>query len=435
MKLSLSKIFRGDRGIWMIIFFLFIYSMLSVYSASGQLAYRDGDGSTTTYLLRQTFMLLLSISFIVLIHHIPYRYFSKLSVILWYSSIALLIFTLFFGLNVNDARRWIMLPGGLTFQTSDFAKVALLMYLSRVLALKEEEINSYKGVFRHVFLPIVITTGLILPANLSTAVLIFGVSMILVFFSNLKFKYFAAMIGVVLIFGVVFIGAVKTFKDFGRFSTWNSRIEGFTSSDGEENIQEKHSKIAVATGGLFGKGPGKSNQRNILPHPYSDYIFAVIVEEFGLIIGAIPLILLYLFLYLRVKIIVKKVPRKFGVYVVSGLATLIVLQAFSNMAVTTNIIPVTGQPLPFVSYGGTSIFFIGMALGVILSVSREVTDTEKQKLAEEAEADAAMEQPEPANTDNTEENSEIELTEIIETENIETENIELTEEFKHGRKK
>jgi len=294
-----------------------------------------------------------------------------------------------------------MLPGGLTFQTSDFAKIALLMYLSRVLALKEAEINSYKGVFKHVFLPVAITTGLILPANLSTAVLIFGVSMILVFFSNLKFKYLAAMLGVVMIFGVIFIGAVKTFKDVGRFATWNSRIEGFfAGGDKEENIQEKHAKIAVATGGLFGKGPGKSNQRNILPHPYSDYIFAVIVEEFGLIIGAIPLILLYLFLYLRVKIIVKKVNRKFGVYVVSGLATLIVLQAFANMAVTTNIIPVTGQPLPFVSYGGTSIFFIGMALGVILSVSREVTDLEKQKLAESEEVSEPSETVQ--NVDDTE---------------------------------
>lgn len=383
MKLKFSNIFKGDKGIWMIIFFLFIYSMLSVYSASGQLAFRDGNGSTTAYLIRQAFMLLLSISVITIIHHIPYKYFSRASVILWYLSIGLLIFTLFFGMNVNDARRWILLPGGITFQTSDFAKVALLMYLSRVLALKEEEINSWKGCFKQVFLPIALTTGLILPANLSTAVLIFGVAMILVFFSNLKFKYYAGMIGVVMIIGIMFLGAVKTFKDVGRFATWNSRIEGFTDSKKAENIQEKHAKIAVATGGLFGKGPGKSNQRNILPHPYSDYIFAIIVEEFGLILGAIPLILLYLFLFLRVKIIAKKVNRKFGVYVVSGLATMIVLQAFSNMAVTTNIIPVTGQPLPFVSYGGTSIFFIGMAFGIILSVSREITDAEKLKQDEE----------------------------------------------------
>jgi cell division protein FtsW len=384
MNFSIKNIFQGDRGIWIIIFFLFFFSILSVYSAAGQLAYRLSDGDTTQYLFRQGFFLLFSVSIIVITHLIPYKYFSKLSVYLWYFSIALLIFTLFWGMNVNDARRWIMLPGGLTFQTSDFAKIALLMYLSRVLALKEEEINTYKGCFKQIFLPIAVTCGLILPANLSTAVLLFGVSMILVFFSQLKFKYFAAMIGVVLIFALGFIMLIKTYQDFGRFATWNSRIEGFSSPDKEENIQEKHAKIAVATGGLFGKGPGKSVQRNILPHPYSDYIFAVIVEEFGLILGAIPLILLYLFLFLRAKKIVKKVNRKFGAYVVSGLSTLIVLQAFSNMAVTTNIIPVTGQPLPFVSYGGTSILFIGLAFGIILSVSREVNQLEKQQKEENA---------------------------------------------------
>jgi cell division protein FtsW len=372
----INKIFRGDKGIWIIIFFLFIYSMLSVYSAAGQLAYRDADGNATQYLLKQAFMLFLSISFIIIVHNVPYRYFSKISVYLWYLSIGLLVFTLFFGLNVNDARRWILLPGGITFQTSDFAKIALLMYLSRVLAFKEAEYNSYLGTFKLIYFPVVLTAGLILPANLSTALLIFGVSMILVFFSNLKFKYLASMLGVTLVFGLLFIVVVKTFKDVGRFETWNNRIESFMDPSKEENIQEKHSKIAIATGGLFGKGPGKSNQRNILPHPYSDYIFAVITEEFGLLIGAIPLLLLYLFFFLRVKIIVKKVKRKFGAFAVSGLATLIVLQAFSNMAVATNIIPVTGQPLPFVSYGGTSIFFIGLAFGIILSVSREITDAE-----------------------------------------------------------
>jgi len=380
--------------------------MLSVYSAAGQLAYRDAGGNATHYLLKQAFMLILSISFIIIVHNIPYRYYSKISVYLWYLSIGLLVFTLFFGLNVNDARRWILLPGGITFQTSDFAKIALLMYLSRVLAFKESEINSYKGSFKLIYIPIIITAGLILPANLSTALLLFGVSMILVFFSNLKFKYLAAMLGVSLLAGVLFFGVVKTFKDIGRFETWNNRIENFTSPDKEENIQEKHSKIAVATGGLFGKGPGNSNQRNILPHPYSDYIFAIIIEEFGLLIGAIPLILLYMFLFLRTKMIVKKVKRKFGAYAVSGLATLIILQAFSNMAVATNIIPVTGQPLPFVSYGGTSIFFIGLAFGIILSVSREITDAENQN----AEDNASSEENIPIEENNL--STSIDLTEI-----------------------
>ncbi len=378
MKLTLKNIFQGDRGIWIIIFFLFIYSALSVYSASAQLAFRHGGGSPTPYLIRQIFFLVLAIVGIVIIHFIPYRYFSKMSVYLWYLSLALLVFTLIWGLNVNDARRWIQLPGGFTFQTSDFAKIALIMYLSRVLALKEAAINSIEGSLKKVFAPIVVTCGLIMPADLSTAALLFGVSMILVFFSKLKFKYISIMLAIVVGGMMVLLLLVKTNQSIGRFQTWNNRIESFTNPDSEENIQERHSKIAVATGGLFGKGPGKSSQRNILPHPYSDYIYAVIVEEWGLLLGGIPLIALYLYLFLRVKKIVKKVSRKFGVYITSGLATLIVLQALSNMAVTTNIFPVTGQPLPFVSYGGTSIIFTGIALGIILSVSREVSKIEQE---------------------------------------------------------
>jgi cell division protein FtsW len=383
-----KKIFKGDMGIWIIILLLSIYSMLAVYSASSQLAYREAGGNTTFYLIRQAVMLMIGAATILVVHNIPYKYFSRASVFLWYLAIGLLVFTLFFGINVNEARRWIMLPGGITFQTSDFAKVALIMYIARNLAIKEEEVNTWKGCFKKLYFPILLTVGLILPANLSTAILLFGTTMLLIFFSNLKFKYFAAMIGASLVLGILFFGAVKTFKHVGRFETWNNRIENFTNkTDKEENIQEKHSKIAIAKGGLFGLGPGKSNQRNILPHPYSDYIFAIIIEEYGLIFGAIPLIVLYLYLFMRVRRIVKNTNRKFGAYIVSGLAALIVLQAFSNMAVTTNVIPVTGQPLPMVSYGGTSIIFMGMALGIILSVSREVEEMKDAKKSQGMEDD------------------------------------------------
>jgi cell division protein FtsW len=229
---------------------------------------------------------------------------------------------------------------------------------------------------KKIFFPIVLTCGLIFPEDLSTAVLLFGISMILVVYSRLKIKFIAIMFAIVFGFGLVLLIAIKAAPDVGRFKTWNNRLESFFDPNDQENIQERHSKIAVATGGLFGKGPGKSSQRNILPHPYSDYIFAVIVEEMGLVFGALPLLALYLYLFLRAKKIIKKVNRKFGAYLTAGLSTLIVLQALSNMAVTTNIFPVTGQPLPFVSYGGTSIFFTGMALGVILSVSRSVQEPE-----------------------------------------------------------
>ncbi|MDD4148639.1 MAG: FtsW/RodA/SpoVE family cell cycle protein [Bacteroidales bacterium] len=374
MKLSSTNIFRGDRGIWIIILFLFLYSVISVYSASAQLAFRSSSGSTTFFLLKQIFYLLIAVCGIVIVHNIPYKYFSRLSVFLWYLSLGLLVFTLIWGMNVNDARRWIQLPGGMTFQTSDFAKIALLMYLSRNLSIKEAELKTFKGVLKKIFMPIVITCGLIFPEDLSTAVLLFGISMLLVIYSRLKLKYIAMMIAIMLGIGLMTFGAIKAYPDFGRFKTWNNRFESFMDPSGKENIQETHSKIAVATGGLFGKGPGKSSQRNILPHPYSDYIFAVIVEELGLLFGAIPLLALYLYLFLRAKKIVKKVNRKFGAYLTAGLSSLIVLQALSNMAVTTNIFPVTGQPLPFVSYGGTSIFFTGIALGIILSVSRSVQE-------------------------------------------------------------
>ncbi|HOE38670.1 MAG TPA: FtsW/RodA/SpoVE family cell cycle protein, partial [Bacteroidales bacterium] len=296
----------------------------------------------------------------------------------------------------------------ITFQTSDFAKVALIMYIARNLAIKEEEVNSWKGCFKKLYFPILLTVGLILPANLSTALLLFGTSMLLILFSNLKLKYFAGMVAASLVLGFLFFGAVKTFKHVGRFETWNNRIENFTNkTDKTENIQEKHSKIAIAKGGLFGLGPGKSNQRNILPHPYSDYIFAIIIEEYGLVFGAIPLIVLYLYLFMRVKIIVKNTNRKFGAYIVSGLAALIILQAFSNMAVATNVIPVTGQPLPLVSYGGTSIVFMGMALGIILSVSREVEEMKNAKKAQELEDDISNAEIDDVSSNETEPDEEV----------------------------
>ncbi len=379
MKLSSANIFRGDRGIWIIILFLFLYSVISVYSASAQLAFRSSSGSTTFFLLKQIFYLLIAVSAIVIVHNIPYKYFSRISVYLWYLSLALLVFTLIWGMNVNDARRWIQLPGGITFQTSDFAKLTLLMYLSRNLSIKEAGLKTFEGAFKKIFLPIIITCGLIFPEDLSTAVMLFGISMLLVIYSRLNIKYIAIMLAMTMGLGLTMFVAIKAYPEYGRFKTWNNRIESFMDPGGKENIQEVHSKIAVATGGLFGKGPGKSSQRNILPHPYSDYIFAVIVEELGLIFGAIPLIALYLYLFLRSKKIVKKVNRKFGAYLTAGLSSLIVLQALSNMAVATNIFPVTGQPLPFVSYGGTSIFFTGVALGIILSVSRSVQEPAEEK--------------------------------------------------------
>lgn len=378
MNNKIAYILKGDKGIWIIVFFLFLFSLLSVYSAVGSLAYTRMGGNTTYYLIRQGIILFAGVGFIFITHLVPYKYFSKLSVFFYYLAISLLIFTFLWGINVNEAKRWIMLPMGITFQTSDFAKIALIMYLSRALALKEAEIKDFKGMLKHLMLPVVIICGLIIPSDFSTALLIFGVSMILFVIGRVRITYLITIVFAGILLITVFILAIKITGSSSRVDTWTNRIENFRA--GEENIQSKHTKIAVATGGILGKGPGQSDQRIILPHSYSDYIFAVIVEEFGLLLGAIPLIFLYLFLFLRSRNIVRKVSRKFGAYVTTGLALMIVIQAFANMAVAVDILPVTGQPLPFVSYGGTSIIFTGMAIGIILSVSREIYDKETEAM-------------------------------------------------------
>ena len=381
MKFRLNQILKGDKGIWIIIFFLFIFSILSVYSAAGNLAFARAGGNTSYYLLRQGFLLLLGVGSVFIAHLIPYRYYSRLSILMFWAALILLAATMLWGININEAKRWILLPGGITFQTSDFAKIALIMYLARVLTIKEAEIKTFQGVLKHLMLPIVAVCGLIVTSDFSTAILIFGISMVLLIIGRVKILYLAG-IGITCLVGLLLLVFIlQATGTSSRVDTWTKRIENFRS--GEENIQSKHTKIAVATGGLIGKGPGKSDQRIILPHSYSDYIFAIIVEEFGLILGAIPLVLLYLFLFLRSRNIVKKVKRKFGAYVTAGLALMIVAQAFAHMSVATDIMPVTGQPLPFVSYGGTSILFTGFALGVILSVSREIFDKPEDEIISE----------------------------------------------------
>jgi cell division protein FtsW len=264
MEQKRQKIFEGDKGIWRIMLLLCFYSIISVYSASSQLAYDASGINASKYLFRQIIILAIGTSVALMISKVPYKYFSKPSVFLWYLSIFLLIVTLIWGLNINDARRWLLLPGGITFQTSDFAKIALLMFLSRNLTLKEEENKNTLKYLKNIFFPILITCGLITVANLSTGVLLFGVSMILVFLGKVGFKNLAITFLITIGLVLLLFAAIKTFKDVGRIETWNNRIETFRDPNKPENIQQTHSKIAVATGKLFGKGPGKS-----IPTQYS----------------------------------------------------------------------------------------------------------------------------------------------------------------------
>ena len=383
----LKKYFKGDPVIWGVIFALSIISLLAVYSSTGTLAYKYRAGNVTYYLLKHASFLFFGFLVIYVTHLIPYKYFSRIAQLVFYVSIPLLFITLAFGTSINQAARWLTLPGtGLTFQTSDLAKIALIMYLARMLSLKQEKIKSYKQGFLPLITPVAITCALIMPANLSTAVILFAVSLILMFIGRVKTIYLAAVSGMALLAVVTLIVIALNSDWEGRWGTWRNRVVNFTEQDSGANYQAEQSKIAIASGKVFGKGPGNSIQRNFLPHPYSDFIFAIIVEEGGLIFGLL-VIFLYLYLLYRAGAIVSKSSRTFQAFLAFGLTLVLVLQAMVNMAVAVGILPVTGQPLPLISMGGTSIIFTAAALGMILSVSRSTETVVKKQIIDEPESD------------------------------------------------
>lgn len=374
MNKMLQKYLRGDAVIWIVILLLSVFSLLAVYSATGSLAYKYQGGNTYYYIIKHASILLVGLIIIYTTHLIPYKYFSRLSQLFLIISIPLLIITLFFGTSINQASRWLTVPGlGLTIQPSDFAKLALVMYIARVLAQKQAQIDNYKETFLPVIIPVIIICALILPANLSTALLLFFVSIIMMFIGRIRMKHmFASMALVLTIVGIMaFIGMVNKWE--GRIGTWKHRIESFVKGDYEDNYQVNQAKIAIVSGGLINLRPGKSMQRNFLPHPYSDFIFAIIIEEYGLT-GGIIVLALYMYLLFRAAVMVRKSSRTFPAFLVIGLSLLITFQALVNMAVAINLIPVTGQPLPLISMGGSSILFTCVSLGIILSVSREIKE-------------------------------------------------------------
>ncbi len=367
----LSKLFKGDKVIWITILILFLFSMLAVYSATGSLAWEYRHGDTTYYFFRHFKFLLLGLAIIYIFHRIPYMYFSKIAQILFIISIPLLIFTLIFGVTKNDAARWLMVPGiGIGFQTSDLAKIALIMYIARLLSQNQTSEKDRKEIFKQLIIAVVLICGFILPANFSTAALLFATAWLLMYIGRVDTKYLFRSIGVLLgiIVLVIAIGSITPGK--GRIGTWKNRIENYISgNNGEGNFQANQAKIAVVTGGVLGKGPGNSTQRNFLPQPYSDFIYAIIIEEYG-ILGGLLVLALYLFLLYRAGVIVRKSKGTFAAFLAIGLTISLVLQALAHMAVSVNLLPVTGQPMPLISMGGTSLFFSSIALGIILSVSR-----------------------------------------------------------------
>ena len=376
MEALFGKYFKGDKIIWLIVMFLSIISLLAIYSSTGSLAYRFQGGNTAYYFLKQFVFIAVGLSLVFIVHMINCKVYSPISKGLLLVSIPLLLFTLVFGASLNSAARWLAIPGlGVTIQTSDIAKMALVMYVANILSQRQNEIKDLKKAFIPIVAPVALICLLILPANFSTAFMLGLTCWLLMLIGRISLKHLFGFTGLAIILLGVFIFIALQFKTVNRVQTWKNRIENFGNDDGDGNFQVNQSKIAIATGGIIGKGPGNSTQRNFLPHPYSDFIFAIIVEEY-VIIGGVAVLLMYLIILFRAGVIVKKANRTFPAFLAIGLALLLVLQAMVNMCVAVNLIPVTGQPLPLVSMGGTSLFFTSAAFGIILSISRTQGKTE-----------------------------------------------------------
>lgn len=362
LKTWADKNLQGDRVIWAVVFALSLISILVVYSSIGTLAYKRSS-SPESYLIKHTCMVFLGLASMWFAHKIDYRYYSKISRLALWVSVPLLIYTFTNGTTINDAARWLTLPIiNTSFQPSDFASLALIINLASMLSKKQQNIDDIKESLIPMLIWCGVICGLIALTNLSTAMLLFATCMLVMFIGRVPVKYLAMLVLVGLLAGAV---ALK----FGvRGETAKNRIMSFVNGT-ELPFQAKHGMIAVATGGIFGKGPGNSEQRNILPHPYSDFVYAIVIEEYGLI-GGIVVLVLYLVLLHRGMKAAYNSERAFGGLLSAGLSFDLVCQAMVNMGVVVGLGPITGQPLPLISMGGTALVFTGLSVGIILSVSR-----------------------------------------------------------------
>jgi len=394
---------KGDRVIWGTVILLVLSSLLVVYSATGSLAYKLYKGNTEVYLFKQVAFIVIGFCVIYFAHRVNYTIYSKVAKILFLFCIPLLFYTLFFGVTLNEGSRWIKLPIiNMTMQTSDLAKLGLFMFLARLLSRKQNKIKDFKKGFLPVIIPVVITCLLIAPANLSTALLLGASCMVLLFIGRVRTKHLLITIGAAFIPVVFLIMAAvinhkttgedevaltkeKSSKITARVTTWVSRVEQFIyggkEADNDNMYQTNQAKIAVAKGGLMGVGPGNSEQRNFLPQAYNDFIYAIIIEEYGLMGGAFIIFIYLVFLFRSIRLF-KRCPYAFGAFLAIGLSFTLVLQAMANMAVNVNLFPVTGVTLPLVSMGGSSFLFTCLSIGIILSVSRNVEQLEGKRQKE-----------------------------------------------------
>ena len=379
--------------IWAIVILLTLVSVLVVYSSTGSLAYKYSK-STESYLFKQFGFIILGVFIIYFAHRVNYTIYSRVALILFLISIPLLLYTLFFGVQLNAGSRWIKLPViNMTFQTSDLARLALFMYLSRQLSRKQNVIKDFKKGFLPIVIPVAIICLLIAPANLSTALLIAGTSFMLMFIGRVSTKHILATLGIALIPVALLLTIAVRYYDkaehrpkelpailsVGRIPTWIGRIQTFmysTKEDQNEKMyQVNQAKIAIANGGFVGLGPGNSQARNYLPQAYNDFIFAIILEEYGLIGGVFIVLVYLLFLYRCIRLY-RKCPFAFGAFLALALSFTLVIQAIANMGVNVNVFPNTGVTLPLVSMGGSSFLFTCLSIGIILSVARNVEQLE-----------------------------------------------------------
>ncbi|MEM6642045.1 MAG: FtsW/RodA/SpoVE family cell cycle protein [Bacteroidota bacterium] len=358
---------KGDPVIWFIVFMLTIFSMLVVYSATGSLAYQMKGGNTEYYLFKHSAFAVLSLLAIWVAHRIDYRYYAKLSKLVLWICVPLLIVAWLFGTEKNEASRWLTIPLiNQSFQPSDLAKLALIVTLASMLSKRQKSIDDFKRAIVPMLFWIGLICGLIALTNFSSAILLFLTCMLILFIGRVPVKYFGILVIICTVFGAL------AFAIGQRGATAISRVQDFVT--GETPYQAEQAYIAIASGGLIGKGPGQSDQRNYLPHPYSDFIYAIILEEYGLL-GGITVLLLYLALLYRGMKAAEDTKRAYGGLLSAGLSFALVVQAWVNMGVAVGLVPVTGLTLPFISMGGTSQLFAGISLGIILSVSRGEIET------------------------------------------------------------
>lgn len=374
MEKSIKNIINGDRVLWVALALLSIFSFLPVFSASSNLAYVVGQGTPWSHLFKHFIVIVFGFVLMIVTHRVPYRYFKGISILALPLIIFLLIYTASQGNLIDgaNANRWIKIPFvGFSFQTSNLASIVLLIYVAHLISKGSPKIFKFKSSIIPLWLPVFTVILLILPANLSSAALLFLTILILVFLGGYPIKYLVSMFVVGLVLSAIFVLTAKSYPEIfpNRVDTWINRIENFgISGENDGNYQIERAKTAIVTGGLVGLGAGKSVMKNFLPQSSSDFIYAIIVEEFGLI-GGTALILLYLIVLFRIIVIANKANTVFGKLLVLGLGFPVIIQAFVNMGVALQVLPVTGQTLPLISSGGTAAWMTCIAFGIILSVS------------------------------------------------------------------